>query len=97
MSQEIFSTCPGQVLRQLCMEVLGCWGSVGGEVGLGGRANLIPWGQREQQVWWPWGLGGLEADRLGEDGEAGGVGQGLMADKQAWCTGSRVRVGTPTA
>lgn len=84
MSQEIFRTCPGQVLRQLCMEVLGCRGSEGGEVGLGGRAKPIPLGRRNSRRGGLGDLGGLRQtdlvrkEGLGVWGGGGGRQAGLV-------------------
>lgn len=74
MSQEIFKTCAGQVLRQLCMEVMAAGGLEGGEGRLGGRAKPLPLGRGNSRHGGLGGFGGLEADKLGEEGEAGGAG-----------------------
>lgn len=78
ISQEIFKTCAGQVLRQL-HGGYGCRGSRGWG-GDSGRQSPFHWaegtaGMVARGIW------GLEADKLGEEGEAGvqGVGRGRQA------------------
>ena len=53
------------------MEVMAAGGLEGGEGRLGGRAKAIPLGRGNSRRG---DLGGLEADKLGEEREAGGVG-----------------------
>lgn len=66
------------------MEVLGCRGSEGGEVGLGGRANLIPWGRGNSRCGGLGDLGDLRQtdlvrkERLGMWGWGDGRRAGLV-------------------
>lgn len=84
MSQEIFKTCAGQVLRRLCMEVMAAGGLEGGAGRLGGRAKALPLGRGNSRHGGLGDLGGLRQtnlvrkERLGVQGVGGGRQAGLV-------------------